>query len=168
VSLLGTEQQAVELDENSTGQANAEPRRPAWKSTRNVLACPVRRQVDQSERRTHTRAAVDHFKPGALEKGSMTRERKILEVVRVSVKRLKKGCRGKNAGARFENSEHLGHRMFGMHEVLENRLAVKRAETRLGKWEAVCIADDVHVRKRGEIQVEEMRVDAQRTASNRN
>ena len=98
----------------------------------------------------------------------MPRQRKVLEVVRVSVKRLKKGGRGKNAGARFENSEHLGHRMFGVQEVLENRFAVKRADTRFGKGELVCIADDVHVRKRGEIQVEETRVDAQRTASNRN
>lgn len=98
----------------------------------------------------------------------MPHQRKVLEVVRVSVKRLKKGGRGKHASARFENSEHLGHRMFGVYEVLQNRLAVKRADARLGKWEVVCIADDVHVRKRGEIQVEELLVDAQRTASNRN
>ena len=98
----------------------------------------------------------------------MASQGEVLEVVRVSVKRLKKGGRGKHACARFENSEHLGHRLFGMHEVLQNRLAVKRPDARLGKWEVVSIADDVHVRKRGEIQVEELLVDAQRTASNRN
>lgn len=91
----------------------------------------------------------------------------VLKVVGVTMKDLQEGRRGENITTGSQHSEHFGNCSIWSLEVLENRFAVEQADALRGERKTVRIPDDIHVRERGEIQVEETRVGAKWTASNR-
>ena len=160
-------QETVELDDDTSDDPRDHPSDPAQHADRHVLPQKVRRDVDQGERRTHARAAIEDLEPRTLEKAAMAGKREVLKVVRISVKNLQKGGRGENVSTGLQNSQHLSNGASRILEVLENCLAMDRADACGRKRQMVCITDDVHVRKQSEIQIPEARMSAQRPASDR-
>jgi hypothetical protein len=88
-------------------------------------------------------------------------------MVRISMKRLQERRRSENVPSGPQHPEHLGDCALGLLQVLQDRFAVDHADTGSSHRETVRVSDDVDVWKGCEVQVHEVRIDAQRTASDR-
>ena len=167
MSTLRPKQQAVDLDEGLSDDPETEPRDPAQKTGGNVLARPVGGDVDERKGGSDARAAVHYLEPRTSEERRVSGKSEVLEVVRVAVEGLEEWRCRKHETTRPQHAKHLGDRVLGSLEVLEDGLAVQSADGRRREGKVVRVPDDVHVREQSQVQVQEAGVRSKRSAPDR-
>src|SRR5437868_1253657 len=124
-----------------------------------MLAEEVRCQIDCREGRADAGARRLDNGPSPFEEADVTREGEVLEVVGIAVVGLEERRGGEDLAGWSQDSVHLGYSDVGLLKVLKNCLAVNSVDRAAAKWKVVCVANDMHIRERKDVEVEDARVD---------
>src|SRR5580704_2064995 len=116
---------------------------------------------------TAASALLQHVEPCPREERRVAQKCKILEMIRIAVKSLHERSDRDYLATWFQNSEHFLNGGGWILKVFQNGFAINRINGRSRVRENMGIGDHIHVGKRSDVQIRQIRVLPLWTATNR-
>lgn len=155
----------VQKAQHTPGEADATFQDARGEASRREFAGVIGEEVGEDERRADAGAGIDDREPGALEEAHVSIQREVLKVIGPGMVGLQERRGREDEAPRHENAMHLRHGVIRVLEVLQHGLAVQARHGVVREREAIGGGGDVDAGLGDEVQIDEARMNARRTAA---